>query len=501
MTIPGSPVSMAPLPTTLATAMALLTYYFDLNESAAWIQVAALAEQYPADWIRLAVVEALYQGRYKPVSVTQILALWQRRGRVISHFNREFESITTVSLKNGLLGGGQPRVEGGGQGSPAIAPRPTQPLTAKLKLLWASPVDPVGSDNPGEIAALNLHQPNPTVFPDQGDRPEASGTEASTLISPVTGARPVATGTNHVASITSESVIAQPVAPGLVAPGLVAPGLVTSAPVAPESVAPESVTFESVMAKPLAPASVTFEPVASKSVTFESVTSESVTFEPVASEPGIESTRGESRRAESSCPESSSLASGFPQATPSSAIGANAIGANDINTSEMGTDEIGTHTLKSRSKPQDSKIPEATTQNSTVQETATQNHSRPPSDPIAPGSEPGADRHAAPETPPIPDPESLIWRTDRSHLTRSHLTRSHPTPMAPLSPIRPWTHHPAPTAIVATAVGQPRQPNPNPPDQTPPSAAIRQFSPLHDPSGFDEKLKAVAHCSQSPIPD
>lgn len=48
---------------------------------------------YPSHWLRLAVIEALYQGRYKTVSVEQILAAWKRRGHALYHFNHEFERL------------------------------------------------------------------------------------------------------------------------------------------------------------------------------------------------------------------------------------------------------------------------------------------------------------------------------------------------------------------------------------------------------------------------
>ena len=46
-------------------------------------------------WIRSAVVEALYQGRYKAFSVEQILRLWKRRGHPVRHFNHEFERVVS----------------------------------------------------------------------------------------------------------------------------------------------------------------------------------------------------------------------------------------------------------------------------------------------------------------------------------------------------------------------------------------------------------------------
>ncbi|MEM0981874.1 MAG: hypothetical protein AAGH78_16580 [Cyanobacteria bacterium P01_H01_bin.58] len=57
--------------------------------------VALWQEQLAADssWIRSAVIEALYQGRYKALSVEQILKVWKRRGHPLKHFNHEFERV------------------------------------------------------------------------------------------------------------------------------------------------------------------------------------------------------------------------------------------------------------------------------------------------------------------------------------------------------------------------------------------------------------------------
>lgn len=72
----------------------LLTQYsFDLNGATLDRMVAAWLNRYPTQWVRLAVVEALYQGRYKAISVEQILNLWQRRGRALHRFNHEFERV------------------------------------------------------------------------------------------------------------------------------------------------------------------------------------------------------------------------------------------------------------------------------------------------------------------------------------------------------------------------------------------------------------------------
>lgn len=79
----------------MAVAELMARYSFDVGPYALnqWIDQWLI--QYPALWLRSAVVEALYQGRYKAVSVWQILDLWQRRGQPLQHFNREFERMVT----------------------------------------------------------------------------------------------------------------------------------------------------------------------------------------------------------------------------------------------------------------------------------------------------------------------------------------------------------------------------------------------------------------------
>ena len=84
-------------------ANALLTHYsFDLSGYTASELIQRWQTQYPLDWLHLAVIEALYQGRYKGISVQQILAFWQRRGQVIYHFNMEFERLICSKFPESL---------------------------------------------------------------------------------------------------------------------------------------------------------------------------------------------------------------------------------------------------------------------------------------------------------------------------------------------------------------------------------------------------------------
>lgn len=74
--------------------VALLTYYrFEADIPAAERLVAAWRQQYPAAWLRPAVLQALYQGRYKSISVSHILQLWRKQGQPHYQFSGEFERL------------------------------------------------------------------------------------------------------------------------------------------------------------------------------------------------------------------------------------------------------------------------------------------------------------------------------------------------------------------------------------------------------------------------
>lgn len=84
-------------------AVALLIHYiFDLGGYCANELVELWSHKYPVNWTRLAVIEALYQGRYKAISVEQILAFWQRRGFAMPHFNHEFERLVCDKIPQTL---------------------------------------------------------------------------------------------------------------------------------------------------------------------------------------------------------------------------------------------------------------------------------------------------------------------------------------------------------------------------------------------------------------
>jgi hypothetical protein len=85
-------------------AVALLTHYsFDLGGYVAREIVWNWQKQFPANWLHLAAIEALYQGRYKAFSVEQILNMWQRRGQTSFHFNMEFERLICRKFPESLI--------------------------------------------------------------------------------------------------------------------------------------------------------------------------------------------------------------------------------------------------------------------------------------------------------------------------------------------------------------------------------------------------------------
>jgi len=87
----------------IAYAVALLNHYkFELRGYTAPELVNLWLRNYQANWVRLGVIEALYQGRYKAVSVEQILAVWARRGHPIFRFTHEFERLISRKLPQRL---------------------------------------------------------------------------------------------------------------------------------------------------------------------------------------------------------------------------------------------------------------------------------------------------------------------------------------------------------------------------------------------------------------
>jgi hypothetical protein len=81
----------------------LLNHYgFESDDQSIEELVQLWEQHYPLPWVRLAAIEALYQGRYKVISVAQILARWQRRGHAIYHFNHDFERLISRKVPQNI---------------------------------------------------------------------------------------------------------------------------------------------------------------------------------------------------------------------------------------------------------------------------------------------------------------------------------------------------------------------------------------------------------------
>ena len=87
----------------LAQARSLIdSYAFDLGRDNAEQLLKHWLNLYSASWIRLATIEALYLGRYKAVSIEQIMGVWLRLGKPNLHFTYEFERLICRKLPKHL---------------------------------------------------------------------------------------------------------------------------------------------------------------------------------------------------------------------------------------------------------------------------------------------------------------------------------------------------------------------------------------------------------------
>ncbi|QSJ20865.1 hypothetical protein JYQ62_19130 [Nostoc sp. UHCC 0702] len=134
-------------------AAALLVHYsFDLSGYSASELVNRWQSQYPTHWLHVAVIEALYQGRYKGISVQQILAFWQRRGQATYHFNMEFERLICSKFPESLTA----------LAAPVLPPVKKEIMFEKVTNSQSSPVTPalppgkVGNEYGDQTATIQL---------------------------------------------------------------------------------------------------------------------------------------------------------------------------------------------------------------------------------------------------------------------------------------------------------------------------------------------------------
>lgn len=124
-------------------SLLLQEYSFDLGGYSPTDLLALWQAHLEADasWIRAAVVEALYQGRYKAFSVEQILRMWKRRGAPIRHFNHDFERMVLGPIDPTLQGYIPP--SGPWHNAPSAPSPAPEPLPLETPPLDPPALDPV----------------------------------------------------------------------------------------------------------------------------------------------------------------------------------------------------------------------------------------------------------------------------------------------------------------------------------------------------------------------
>lgn len=86
------------------SAAVLLTHYsFDLQGSGMEGLINHWMYTYPKKWVIAAILEALYQGRYKVSSVSRILDSWQSKGYPMAHFDHDFADIAYKKLMRSVV--------------------------------------------------------------------------------------------------------------------------------------------------------------------------------------------------------------------------------------------------------------------------------------------------------------------------------------------------------------------------------------------------------------
>lgn len=89
-------------PGIVQTVSLLTAYGFDLRGLAPVQVINRWREDFSALWIRLAVIEALYLGRYKAISVEHLLKFWNKKGQPNLHFSADFERMVSHNLSRSL---------------------------------------------------------------------------------------------------------------------------------------------------------------------------------------------------------------------------------------------------------------------------------------------------------------------------------------------------------------------------------------------------------------
>lgn len=169
-------------PAVTEAADLLTRYSFDLGVFSVEQLITYWLRSYPSCWLRTAIIEALYQGRYKAVSVGQILSIWKRRGQPIHHYNYEFEGIvcdrfSTTALLVATGGNLGCSATGAQTESTSAESAPLESRSLEIKAerpmgstdLIASPVEP----------GVDASNKTPVMLPELGTQSANAGTSTA----------------------------------------------------------------------------------------------------------------------------------------------------------------------------------------------------------------------------------------------------------------------------------------------------------------------------------
>ena len=151
----------------VAQTLALLIHYgFEMRGYTTEELVEQWLKKYQPIWVRLAVIEALYLGRYKAVSVEQILSFWSRRGTPSYHFNHDFERLICRKLPRHLADIASSEAESPQKNRHRVSSRPTrsEKLTQPSQSLAQRQPQPISAKSrPCEIATAKEQENIPVL--------------------------------------------------------------------------------------------------------------------------------------------------------------------------------------------------------------------------------------------------------------------------------------------------------------------------------------------------
>lgn len=172
------------------------SFSLELNAYSPESQVLYWLNQYKSAWIRDAVIEAIYQGRYKIISVQHILSIWQRRGQPVRHFTSGFEQVMAshlgapIHLPANL--GSKPRASSTSEVSYPSTPLTMLYSTADTDAYNAQGTGAAADNHNDEMAGLSIEtfpvdNVNTLVEVYQANTPVKSSTPQATRVLPTSG--------------------------------------------------------------------------------------------------------------------------------------------------------------------------------------------------------------------------------------------------------------------------------------------------------------------------